>query len=208
MERRDHWETIYQTRDLSQVGWYQEFPRLSLEMIQSTGVDQSGSIIDVGGGTSLLAHGLLMAGYQHISVLDISAAALRKSRTWFAEMAGKVTWIEADITRADLPHHAYDVWHDRAVFHFLTDPTDRQRYVQVMQHALKPGGHAIIATFALDGPTTCSGLEVVRYSPDSLHAELGATFTLTAHTDETHVTPSGGKQHFVYCCFRLQPLDE
>ena len=203
MEIKSHWENIYQTKAPTQVSWYQEHARLSLRLIADTGIDRADPIIDVGGGTSTLVDDLLADGYQHLTVLDISASALQTAQQRLGVRATAVTWIEADITQAQLPGQFYAVWHDRAVFHFLTQPHDRQRYIQAVRHAVKPGGHVIVATFALDGPPQCSGLNVTRYNPDSLHHEFGEDFQLLTSTRETHVTPFGTEQKFIYCYCRM-----
>jgi 2-polyprenyl-3-methyl-5-hydroxy-6-metoxy-1,4-benzoquinol methylase len=202
MESQTHWESIYQTKDPAHVSWYQEHPLLSIRLIQQTGLDRKGYIIDVGGGASTLVDDLLADGFEHVTVLDISETALQTARQRLGEKASLVTWIEADITQAKLPHHAYDVWHDRATFHFLTHPEDRQRYVEAVQQAIKPGGHVMVATFALDGPSQCSGLDVAQYDPISLHNEFGNDFTLIDSTREVHMTPWGSEQRFVYCYCR------
>lgn len=204
MQSKAHWEQVYQTKQATQVSWYQLHPSQSLRHIQNTGVDRAGRVIDVGGGASTLVDHLLEAGFQNLTVLDISGAALKVAQRRLGERAGMVTWLEADITRALLPEHAYDVWHDRAVFHFLTESQDRQRYVAAVKHAVKPGGHVIVATFASDGPERCSGLDVVRYDPESLHGEFGADFELLDSTLEEHQTPFGTGQKFVYCYCRKQ----
>jgi 2-polyprenyl-3-methyl-5-hydroxy-6-metoxy-1,4-benzoquinol methylase len=202
MERKAHWEEVYRTTAPTGVSWFQEHPGVSLELIQRTGVDKAAQIIDIGGGASTLVDALIDSGFSHISVLDISAAALAVAQQRLAAAGADVTWLEADITQATLPAHCYDVWHDRAVFHFLTRREDRQRYVDAVHHAVKPGGHIIIATFAPDGPTRCSGLEVVRYDPESLHREFGESVELVESKHETHQTPCGTGQNFIYCYFR------
>jgi len=199
-----HWETIYRSKAPSQVSWYQNHPALSLDFIKRTGIGKAGHVIDIGGGISTLVDNLLQEDYRHVTVLDISAAALQVARQRLGKLAARVIWIEADITQADLPYQAYDVWHDRAVFHFLSRPEDRRRYVQAVQRSVKNGGHVIVATFALDGPSQCSGLDVMRYSPDSLHDELGNEFRLIDSVHEAHVTPFGTEQRFVYVYFRLE----
>ena len=204
MGTKTHWENIYQTKAPTQVSWYQEHARLSLRLIADTGIDRADPIIDVGGGTSTLVDDLLASSYQHLTVLDISASALQTAQQRLGVRATAVTWIEADITQAQLPGQFYAVWHDRAVFHFLTQPHDRQRYIQAVRHAVKPGGHVIVATFALDGPPQCSGLNVTRYNPDSLHHEFGEDFQLLTSTRETHVTPFGTEQKFIYCYCRME----
>ena len=202
MNKKTHWEHIYETKAPTQVSWYQEHAQYSLQFIQNTGVQKTDHILDVGGGASTLVDDLLLAGFQHISVLDVSAAALQLARQRLGVHAADVNWIEADITQVDLPTQAYDVWHDRAVFHFLTQAPDRQRYIDTVRQAVRRGGHVIVATFAPDGPDHCSGLQVVRYSPKSLHAEFGNGFDLVDSTRETHQTPFGTEQKFIYCYCR------
>jgi 2-polyprenyl-3-methyl-5-hydroxy-6-metoxy-1,4-benzoquinol methylase len=202
MENKTHWENIYHTKESAQVSWYQLHPQLSLQYIRNTGADKAAKIIDVGGGASTLVDHLLDDGFGKITVLDISKEALDVAAQRLAQRAKLVTWLEADITRADLSQHAYDIWHDRAVFHFLTDPQDRAAYVKTVEHAVKPGGHVIVATFASDGPEKCSGLDVARYDPQSLHDEFGSGFELLDSTHENHQTPFGTGQKFIYCYCR------
>lgn len=238
MSSKKHWETIYETKNHKHVGWFQEHAGMSLQFIRDSGVAKDAHILDVGAGASVLVDGLLDAGYHNLSVLDISAVALQTTQARLGPAASRVNWIEADITRLELPNghvmrassneekrHArfplpnpppegegtngslreflvnasIDLWHDRAVFHFLTDPLDRQRYVQTVLHAVKPGGHVIVATFAEDGPLKCSGLDIVRYRPETLHQEFGNGFELLKSATELHQTPSGADQSFVYC---------
>ena len=201
MSNKTHWESIHQTKTPTQVSWFQEHSRLSLQFIENTGVDRAGQIIDVGGGISTLVDDLLASDYKHITVLDIAAASLQTAQQRLGSRAQKITWIEAD-TQVQLPYQFYDVWHDRAVFHFLTKPAHRQRYIEAVRYALKPGGHIIVATFAPDGPTQCSGLEIVRYSEDSLHNAFGRGFEIVDSARETHHTPFGTDQKFVYCYCR------
>jgi 2-polyprenyl-3-methyl-5-hydroxy-6-metoxy-1,4-benzoquinol methylase len=203
MENKTHWEQIYHTKESAQVSWYQLHPRLSLQYIQNTGISKTAQIIDVGGGASTLVDHLLDDGFQQVTVLDISAAALQITQQRLGQHAGSVTWLEADITQTTLPQHAYDLWHDRAVFHFLTEREDRQRYIHTVKQAVKPGGHIIVATFASDGPERCSGLEVARYDPQSLHDEFGTDFELLDSTREEHHTPFGTEQKFIYCYCRI-----
>ena len=194
---KEHWDAIYRAKRPSELGWYQAVPALSLELIRRV-APSNAAIIDVGGGASTLVDAL--AGFARMTVLDISAAALEHAA---ARLAGRtVRWMNADIFSVELPVAAYDVWHDRAVFHFLTADTDRRRYVSQMTRAIRPGGHAIIATFAEDGPARCSGLDVVRYDSEHLAAELGAAFRLVDSVREEHVTPAGVRQAFRYCLFR------
>ena len=198
---REHWEKVYQSKPPDQVSWFQEHAELSLQFIRNTGVAKDGHIMDVGGGVSTLVDDLLRDGY-YLTVLDISAAALRAAQQRLGAAAAMVQWLEADITQIELPQASVDVWHDRAVFHFLTNPIERQRYVQTVQHAVKPGGHVIVATFAEDGPLRCSGLDIMRYRPDTLHDAFGAAFDLVNSADEMHHTPSCADQHFIYCYCR------
>ncbi len=202
MERKSHWEDIYSRKAPTQVGWYQEHPAASLRFIEETSVGKQGQIIDIGGGASTLVDHLLADGYAHLTVLDISATAMQKSRERLGVHGDEVTWVEADVTAASLPPQFYDVWHDRAVFHFLTQSDERRCYLQALHDSLRPGGHAIMATFCLDGPPACSGLPVVRYSPKTLLGELGAGFHLVDSSRETHWTPSGSEQKYVFCLFR------
>lgn len=202
MESKEHWERVYSTKPADSVSWFQEHAAQSLRLIKNTGIPCSASIIDVGGGTSTLITDLLDNNYLSLTVLDLSAAALAAAKNRLGSRANAVQWIEANITNAPLPAHAYDLWHDRAVFHFLTSPQDRQAYVKAVLRAVKPGGHVIVATFAEDGPTQCSGLPVMRYSANELHAEFGAPFTLQGHEKEEHSTPFGTVQKFVYCYCR------
>lgn len=204
MPAKNHWDQVYSSNPSDAVSWYQPHADESLRLIRESGLPLSASIIDVGGGASTLVEDLLAHGYTELSVLDLSAAALAAVRQRLGAAANKVHWIEGDITQMALPSHAYDVWHDRAVFHFLTDPGQRQAYVNAVLHAVKPGGHVIVATFAEDGPSQCSGLPVMRYSADGLHAEFGAPFTLLRHETEEHLTPFGSTQKFVYCYCRKE----
>lgn len=205
MDLKQHWETIYQTKSATDVSWFQPEARLSLELICRVAPNRAAAILDVGGGASTLVDSLLQRGYGAITVMDVSSAGLNQARARLGTAAAQVSWLEADIREAHLPRAAIDVWHDRAVFHFLTDATDRRRYVEQVRLAVRPGGHVLVATFAQDGPTRCSGLEVARYTPDALHGEFGAPFNLLGGTGEVHTTPSGVQQAFVYCLFRYQP---
>lgn len=202
MQSKEHWEHVYSTKATDAVSWFQEHAENSLRLIQETGTSPDASIIDIGGGASTLVDDLLAKGYSNLTVLDLSAAALSAAQDRLDSRANLVTWLEADITTAELPVHAFDVWHDRAVFHFLAAPENRHAYVQAVLRAVKPGGHVIVATFAEDGPTQCSGLPVMRYSADELHAEFGEAFTLVQHEKESHLTPFGTVQQFTYCYCR------
>lgn len=203
MTGKSHWEHVYSSRPTDRVSWFQKHALRSLQLIQDTGAPRSAAIIDVGGGASTLVDDLVQGGYSDITVLDLSGAALATAKARLGERAAAaVEWIEADITTATLPQARFDIWHDRAVFHFLTDPADRQAYVRTVLRAVRPGGHVIVATFAEDGPTECSGLPVMRYRPDELHAQFGEPFVLLRHDKEAHQTPFGTVQQFVYCYCR------
>jgi len=201
-EHKSHWEKIYAQKLPTELSWYQGHLQMSLQFIERTGVGKSASIIDVGGGASTLVDDLLDRGFTHLTVLDVSSKAIDLARVRLGSNADKINWIEADITRVSLPQNHYDLWHDRAVFHFLTSAEGRQKYVELVKDSLKPGGHIIIATFAPDGPPRCSGLDVVRYSPDSLLEEFGSDFELIESAREEHLTPSRTKQKFIYCYLR------
>jgi SAM-dependent methyltransferase len=200
MDRHEHWNQVYQTKDPRDVSWYQRSPDLSLALIAASGVSPDAGIIDVGGGASTLVDSLLDKGYTRLAVLDLSGVALSHSRTRLAARAGDIEWFEADVTSFEPPRR-FGLWHDRAVFHFLTAADDRAGYVATLRRTLQPGGSVIIATFALDGPPKCSGLDVVRYGEQSILAELGAEFQLQEVRRETHVTPWQSEQRFIY--FRL-----
>jgi SAM-dependent methyltransferase len=204
MDRKSHWEGIYRDKLPTQVSWYQPHALRSLDLIRRVSPPPDGPIIDVGGGASILIDDLLDAGYHDVTVLDLSAAALAVVRARLGTRANTVRWIEADILTASLPKAGYSVWHDRAVFHFLTAPADRARYVAQVRHTVRPGGYVVVATFADDGPTRCSGLEVTRYSPKALHAEFGSPFQLMVSEREEHVTPGGVRQAFTYCLCRAE----
>ena len=205
MDPKRHWETIYETKSAQDVSWFQPEARLSLELIRRVIPNRAAAILDVGGGASTLVDGLLQTGYGAITVLDLSSAALAQARERLGPAAAQVAWQEADILEARLPRAAIDIWHDRAVFHFLTDAASRRRYVEQVRQAVRPSGHVLVATFAHDGPARCSGLDVARYTPDSLHGEFGDAFCLLHSTLEEHITPGGAKQAFIYCLCRYQP---
>ena len=198
--RKQHWERVYNKNETEELGWYQNYPEMSLKLIAATGVGVHGNIIDIGGGTSKLAGILLDQGYRRLTVLDISGSSIEKAKLQLGEKSKQIRWIEADVTQFDFTER-FDIWHDRAVFHFLTDPVDRRKYVDSLNQALKPGGHLIISTFGLKGPPKCSGVNVVRYSAETLHNEFGSTFVMIESYDEVHNTPSNVQQNFVYCRF-------
>jgi trans-aconitate methyltransferase len=201
VNRHDHWEKVYTTRGEREVSWFQETPALSLELIALVGAMQDSAIIDIGGGASRLMDHLVSRGYQDLTVLDLSAAALASARSRIGGKADRVTWITADVTLWQ-PSRSYDVWHDRAAFHFLTEPNDQAAYVARLRGALRVGGHAIIATFAPDGPERCSGLMVSRYDANTLAAKLGDGFDLIDTRRHEHTTPWGSVQKFQFSTFR------
>lgn len=202
MDSKQHWERIYTIKTPDSVSWFQEHADQSLRLIHNTRLGRDAAIIDVGGGASRLADDLAAEGYTDLTVLDLSSAALVVAKQRLGKHADNMHWMEGDITRAEFPVHRFDIWHDRAVFHFLTDPADRHAYVERVMRAVRPGGHVIVATFAEDGPDKCSGLPVMRYQPETLHAEFGGAFLLVEHEKEAHHTPSGTVQQFVYCYCR------
>ena len=200
--RDEHWDHVYKTKESNAVSWYQPAPATSLRLLQAAGLTAESCVIDVGAGDSRLVDTLLELGLKCVTVLDVSAAAVSRTRQRLGDRASSVNWLVTDVT-GEWSVPPVDFWHDRAVFHFLTDATDRRRYVKHLSQSLKPGGFAIIATFALDGPSRCSGLPVERYSPGSLAAELGSDFELQSSSIESHLTPMGTKQSFLYAVFRL-----
>ena len=201
MTAKDHWENVYTTKSSNEVSWFQSHSTKSLELINSIGLPLSASLIDVGGGASVLVDDLIKLGYSNLNILDISPAALKTSQKRLGNASKQVKWIEADITDERLKELKIDLWHDRAVFHFLTEKDQRQRYMDNLKHILNKGGHVIIATFADDGPQKCSGLDICQYNEKSLVLELGDNFTLVSHHKETHQTPFNTKQNFIYCHF-------
>jgi len=205
MNRKTHWERIHTEKEPQDLTWFQEAPTVTVQMLESTGATPQSPVIDVGGGTARLVDHLVANGYESVTVLDISNAALDHSRKRLGPASERVQWIVADVLDAELPQ-TYEVWHDRAVFHFLTDADERRRYANQLLDALVPGGHVIIATFAEDGPDRCSGLPCVRYSPEALHAELGSDrFRLIESARETHVTPRQREQRFQYNLLQKLP---
>ena len=204
MDNHTHWQSIYNEKDVTQVSWFQEHADTSLRIIQQYENNKNATIIDIGAGASPLVDDLLEAGYAKIEVLDISSQALAIAQKRLGDKQQKVTWRSVDILKAKLPAQSYDVWHDRAVFHFLTNEADRTRYVEQVCHALKPNGKIIISTFGPDGPLKCSGLPIVRYDHDSLHSEFGSGFKLIEHGQEDHLTPDGSVQKFIYCFCKMK----
>ncbi|HEU5017203.1 MAG TPA: class I SAM-dependent methyltransferase [Pseudolabrys sp.] len=200
-ERQAHWQNVYQTKGEREVSWFQETPQVSLDLIHATGVNTDASIIDVGGGASRLADALLDAGFRSVTVLDVSERALAASKARLGARSAGVNWIVADVTTW-LPPQTYDVWHDRAAFHFLTEQDDREAYAECVRKAVRSGGHAIIGTFALDGPERCSGLPVVRHDAASIGQMLGDSFKLIDSRRHDHRTPGGAIQRFQFSLFQ------
>jgi trans-aconitate methyltransferase len=201
MDRHAHWQNVYTSKCEGEVSWFQDSPHPSLDLIALTGTARDSAIVDIGGGASRLVDALIDAGYTNLTVLDLSEAALAMARARIGPRASQVRWIAADVT-AWIPPQQYDIWHDRAAFHFLTEPPDRRAYIDCLTRALRPGGHAIIGTFAPDGPEKCSGLPVMRHDHASIGALLGDAFTLTDTRRHDHVTPWGATQHFQFSTFR------
>jgi SAM-dependent methyltransferase len=203
-DKKAHWENVYNKSSPLEVSWYQKEPVLSLQLIRNSRIALDAPIIDVGGGASVLVDYLCEAGYTNIEVLDIATTALAHTKERLAEKACGVEWHNTDVTKF-APLHNYSLWHDRAVFHFLTEKADREKYVGVLKQALQPGGHLIIMAFAIDGPIKCSGLEIVQYDADKLMAELGEGFELVEQGYEAHKTPAGNEQKFAYFHFVTDP---
>jgi len=204
MDAKTHWEKVYTTKEPDQVSWYRPHLETSIVLIERSVSDPSASIIDIGGGESTLVDDLLARGFQNVTVLDVSQVAIDATKQRLQQVAGRVHWVAADVTRVQLHPAAYDVWHDRAVFHFLTAPEQRAAYVRQVARSVKAGGHVIVSTFGPEGPTKCSGLDVVRYDAESLHEEFGTRFRLVESSKELHETPFGTTQQFLYCYCRVE----
>jgi 2-polyprenyl-3-methyl-5-hydroxy-6-metoxy-1,4-benzoquinol methylase len=203
MDVSEHWERIYSTKDPDAVSWYRPHLDWSLALIERAACDRSAWIIDVGGGESTLVDDLLDRGYRDVTVLDISQTALEVTKKRLGAKAKQVHWMAADVTQASLARESYDVWHDRAVFHFLTKQEQRTAYVQQAAQSVKHGGYVIVSTFGPEGPVKCSGLDVVRYDAEGLHEQFGKRFSLLDSVKELHQTPFGTTQQFLYCFCRL-----
>ena len=204
MDAEMHWETIYRTKAPDAVSWYRPHLEISLGLIERAAASRSAAIIDVGGGESTLVDDLVRRGFHDLTVLDISPTALDATKKRVGQSGERVRWIAADVTRVSLPSHSFDVWHDRAVFHFLTVEEDRAAYVRNVLHAMQPGGFVIVSTFGPEGPTRCSGLQVVRYDAEALHEQFGSGFRLVESSNELHYTPWGATQQFLYCYCRVE----
>ena len=208
MNTASHWESVYASKDVNEVSWFQAYPTQSIDLIQRSGIAKQSNIIDIGGGTSSLVDKLLIEGFESISVLDISSNALEISKNRLGKKSKQVQWIIGDVLKADLPLHCFDLWHDRAVMHFLTNANDRQVYRSKVLASLKPGGFIAILTFAEDGPDRCSGLPVQQFSIDTLSHEFGKNVCLVAGEKHSHCTPGGMEQRFLSCLFQLTGAHE
>jgi 2-polyprenyl-3-methyl-5-hydroxy-6-metoxy-1,4-benzoquinol methylase len=204
MESKRHWESIYRTRTPESLSWYAPHLQQSLEYIKKAAPHRSAAIIDVGGGEATLVDDLVALDYANLTVMDLSSTALQVARQRLGAAGERVHWLAADVLETRLGAGAYDIWHDRAVFHFLATDAQRERYVAQVLSSLKPGGFAIVGTFGPQGPTHCSGLPVTRYAPAELHGKFGAPFELVESSTEVHTTPWGAPQQFVYCFCRMR----
>ena len=204
MSNQTHWETVYRNKAVEEVSWYRPHLEVSLRLIADSAPSASSAIIDVGGGEATLVDDLVAQGYSDVTVLDISPAAIDVAKSRLGMSAAAVHWITGDITAVELEPARYDVWHDRAVFHFLTSAGDRAAYVRQIARSVRPGGHVIVATFGPDGPDKCSGLDVVRYDAEHLHGEFGPKFRLLDSVRELHETHWGTHQQFMYCLCRME----
>ena len=200
LDAKNHWEELYHSTSPGKVSWYQENPATSLDFIEKTGLPKEAPILDVGSGASTLVDQLLLRGYRNLALLDVSTKALLLTRQRLGGKATDVAWHHGDVTRYSLPEQ-YSLWHDRAAFHFLVDPSDRRAYVTSLRQGLRPQGHLILATFAVGGPTKCSGLDVAQYDTQKITTELGQNFRLIETLEELHQTPAGVEQLFSYFWF-------
>jgi ubiquinone/menaquinone biosynthesis C-methylase UbiE len=203
MTQREHWEAVYGRKGPTEVSWYRPHLDLSLRFVDGAGLSPSSSILDVGGGASTLVDDLLARGYRDVTVLDLSESAIAQAKARLGASGSQVTWMIGDVTEIEFPEHRFDFWHDRAVFHFLTDDPARQRYVAAVHRALKPNGHVLVATFGPSAPDHCSGLPVLRYTAEGIHGQFGTEFKKIGSESEIHRTPWGSEQEFVYCYCRL-----
>lgn len=204
MNVKTHWENVYTNNAPESVSWYRAHLETSLALVGRASGSPSASVVDIGGGESTLVDDLLVCGYKSLTVLDISQTAIDVTKKRLGSTAEQVRWLVGDIVEVELDPHVYDVWHDRAVFHFLWTPEQRVAYVRQITRAVKPGGHVIVSTFGPEGPTRCSGLEVMRYDAESLHSEFGGRFRLVESSKELHQTPFGTTQQFLFCYCRLE----
>jgi 2-polyprenyl-3-methyl-5-hydroxy-6-metoxy-1,4-benzoquinol methylase len=201
---KSYWEKVYRTKRPTEVSWYRPHLDQSLRLIERAVANHDARIVDVGGGESTLVDDLLAHGYRNLHVLDISSTAISVAKERLGADAIRVNWLCGDVTTFAFERHGYDVWHDRAVFHFLTTSAQRHAYVRQVAHAMKPGGHVVMATFGPRGPAKCSGLDVARYDVDTLHDQFGTRFRLVESKTEMHRTPAGATQEFLYCYCRVE----
>jgi len=199
MDTRERWDAIYGKRGPKGVSWYRPHLDRSLHFVDQAGLPPDAAILDVGGGASTLVDDLLARGFGDVTVMDLSRKAIAQAKERLGRRAADATWLVGDVTKVELPAHRYDFWHDRAVFHFLTEEAGRRRYVSAVRHALKANGQIVVATFGPSGPERCSGLPVVRYDAEGIHAQFGREFRIVGSDREVHRTPAGGEQEFVYC---------
>jgi SAM-dependent methyltransferase len=204
MDAKTHWDKVYTGKAPEAVSWYRPHLETSVALIERAAPALSSSIIDAGGGSSTLVDDLLARGYKNLTVLDISSAAIEATQKRLGRAAAQVQWLVADIAKIPFEPGAYDLWHDRAVFHFLTTNAERVAYVRQVARSVKSGGHVIVSTFGPEGPTRCSGLKTVRYDADALHDEFGTRFRLVENSKELHRTPFGTTQQFLYCYCRIE----
>jgi 2-polyprenyl-3-methyl-5-hydroxy-6-metoxy-1,4-benzoquinol methylase len=204
VDPKTHWDKVYAGKAPETVSWYRPHLETSLALIERAATRYSASIMDVGGGESTLVDDIVARGYENITVLDVSQTAIDVTKKRLGLAADQVHWLVADVTDAQLERGAYHVWHDRAVFHFLTASKDRAAYVRQVAHAVKPGGHVIVSTFGPEGPTKCSGLDVIRYDAESLHDQFGVRFRLLESSKELHRTPFGAAQQFLFCYCKVE----
>ena len=204
MDNKEYWEKVYDTKAPDAVSWYAPHLETSLNLVHQATSNKDSAIIDIGGGEATLVDDLIARGYRDISVLDISQKAIDVARSRIGKPADKVRWYCTDITKATLPQNYFDVWHDRAVFHFLTQEDDRKMYVDQVMRSVKHGGYVIMSTFGPEGPEKCSGLDVVRYDPEQLHGQFGKSFKMINSSTELHKTPMGTTQQFLYCFCRME----
>jgi 2-polyprenyl-3-methyl-5-hydroxy-6-metoxy-1,4-benzoquinol methylase len=201
LTRKAHWENVYERKNFEAVSWFQEMPTTSIEFLQAAQLPKSAKIIDIGGGESRFVDYLLAAGYENITVLDISATAIEKKKQALGEQGKNITWIVSDILDFK-PSEKYDFWHDRATFHFLTQPTEVKKYVTTLKKGIQPNGILVIGTFSESGPTKCSGLEIKQYSASTLATQVSRFFEKIKCIDTEHLTPFETVQHFVFCSFK------
>ncbi len=199
-----HWDRVYNTKSADAVSWYRPHLERSLRFVLDSGIARDAAILDVGGGASTFVDDLLGHGFTNVSVLDVADAGLARARERLGARAAEVRWIVGDVTALELPAASIDFWHDRAVFHFLTDPAARAHYVEGARRVVRPGGFVLVATFGPGGPGTCSGLPVATYDASGIHETFGPGFRKSDEDHEVHVTPWGSAQEFVYCLCRTE----